>query len=154
MAADPKRAERLRLARAKAGYDSAAEAARALGMKSAAYSHHDNGTRGFLDHAPLYASLFNHSLEKYPLWPFDLASWLSARDRDWLHLLRHAPSMVSVPHPISTTVVGHQVRVDLAAGVAFAHVEAPLIGAPANVPSRGRPKQARFKSHWERRASQ
>ena len=32
--------------------------------------------------------------------------------------------------------------------------EAPPIGAPANVPSRGRPKQARFKSHWERRSSQ
>jgi hypothetical protein len=32
--------------------------------------------------------------------------------------------------------------------------EAPPIGAPANVPLRGRPKQARFKSHWERRASQ
>ena len=63
MAADPDKAERLRLARAKAGYESAAEAARALGMKSAAYSHHENGTRGFLDHAPLYASLFNHSLE-------------------------------------------------------------------------------------------
>jgi hypothetical protein len=32
--------------------------------------------------------------------------------------------------------------------------EPPPIGAPANVPSRGRPKQARFKSHWERRSSQ
>jgi hypothetical protein len=32
--------------------------------------------------------------------------------------------------------------------------EAPPVGAPANVPSRGRPKQARFKSHWERRSSQ
>ncbi len=32
--------------------------------------------------------------------------------------------------------------------------EAPPIGAPVNVPSRGRPKQARFKSHWERRSSQ
>ena len=32
--------------------------------------------------------------------------------------------------------------------------DAPPVGAPANVPSRGRPKQARFKSHWERRSSQ
>jgi hypothetical protein len=32
--------------------------------------------------------------------------------------------------------------------------EPPPIGAPANVPSRGRPKQARIKSHWERRSSQ
>ena len=32
--------------------------------------------------------------------------------------------------------------------------EAPPVGAPAHVPSRGRPKQARFKSHWERRSSQ
>jgi hypothetical protein len=32
--------------------------------------------------------------------------------------------------------------------------EAPPVCAPANVPSRGRPKQARFKSHWERRSSQ
>jgi len=32
--------------------------------------------------------------------------------------------------------------------------EPPPIGAPANVSSRGRPKQARFKSHWERRSSQ
>lgn len=115
---------------------------------------HINGNALYNVKSAQLQQLFNHSLEKYPLWPFDLASWLSARDRDWLHLLRHAPSMVSVPHPISTTVVGHQVRVDLAAGVAFAHVEAPLIGAPANVPSRGRPKQARFKSHWERRCLQ
>ena len=28
--------------------------------------------------------------------------------------------------------------------------EAPPIGAPTNVPSRGRPKQKRFKAHWER----
>ena len=32
--------------------------------------------------------------------------------------------------------------------------EAPPVSAPANVPSRGRPRQARFKSHWERRSSQ
>ena len=83
---------------------------------------HINGNALYNVKSAQLQQLFNHSLEKYALWPFDLASWLSARDRYWLHLLRHAPSMVSVPHPISTTVVGHQVRVDLAAGVAFAHV--------------------------------
>jgi len=33
-------------------------------------------------------------------------------------------------------------------------MEAPPVGAPVNVPSRGRPKQARFPSHWERYSSQ
>jgi phage repressor protein C with HTH and peptisase S24 domain len=53
------RAERLRAAREKSGYKSAAEAARAFGWQEPAYRHHENGTRGFgLDAAKKYGRAF------------------------------------------------------------------------------------------------
>jgi hypothetical protein len=63
MNADPETAARLRSARVKAGFESAALAARALGMKPPTYVHHENATRGLLDHASVYASFFGVSLE-------------------------------------------------------------------------------------------
>ncbi len=54
--------ERLKWARERAGYESAAEAARALGLPEPTYSGHENGTRGFRKHAPGYASRFRVSL--------------------------------------------------------------------------------------------
>lgn len=48
-----KRAQILRQARLDAGYSSAAKAARALGMKEAAYTHHENGTRGISNEAAM-----------------------------------------------------------------------------------------------------
>lgn len=51
--------DRLRTARIKAGYDSAAEAARAFGWEVPAYRHHENGTRGItVEAAKRYARAF------------------------------------------------------------------------------------------------
>jgi len=56
---DQDRAERLRVAREKAGYKNASEAARAFGWTESAYRHHENGTRGFgLDVAKKYGRAF------------------------------------------------------------------------------------------------
>lgn len=55
--------DRLREARATAGFKSTAEAARALGMQSATLTHHENGTRGFVREAARYAKFFKVSLE-------------------------------------------------------------------------------------------
>jgi SOS-response transcriptional repressor LexA len=53
------KAERLRSAREKAGYSSAADAARAFGWAESAYRHHENGTRGFgADAAKKYGRAF------------------------------------------------------------------------------------------------
>jgi SOS-response transcriptional repressor LexA len=53
------KAERLRAARKKAGYDTAQDACDAFGWKVAAYRHHENGTRSFgPDAAKKYARAF------------------------------------------------------------------------------------------------
>lgn len=53
------KAERLKEARKKAGYDTAEGAADAFGWKAAGYRHHENGTRGFGgDAATKYAKAF------------------------------------------------------------------------------------------------
>jgi hypothetical protein len=58
MTADQKAAARLREARAQAGFESSAAAARALGVKEAGYTHHENGQRGFAHKAAFYAERF------------------------------------------------------------------------------------------------
>lgn len=51
--------ERLRLARTRAGYETAAEAAVAFGWPESTYRSHENGTRGFpAKKAPIYAKAF------------------------------------------------------------------------------------------------
>ena len=53
------KAERLRQARKKAGFESAAEAAQRFGWQEPAYRHHENGTRGFgADAAKKYGRAF------------------------------------------------------------------------------------------------
>lgn len=53
------KAERLKEAREKAGFDSAADAARAFNWTESAYRHHENGTRAFgLDAAAKYGRAF------------------------------------------------------------------------------------------------
>jgi SOS-response transcriptional repressor LexA len=53
------KAERLKAAREKAGYGSAADAARAFGWREPAYRHHENGTRSFgADAAKKYGRAF------------------------------------------------------------------------------------------------
>jgi hypothetical protein len=55
--------ERLREARELAGYDSAAQAARELGMEYPTYVGHENGSRGYdKDEARVYARKFKVSL--------------------------------------------------------------------------------------------
>jgi phage repressor protein C with HTH and peptisase S24 domain len=55
--------ERLRRARAAAGYETAAKAAEALGVKAAGYVHHENGSRPLTRRAQRYARFFRVSLE-------------------------------------------------------------------------------------------
>lgn len=56
--------ERLRQARIAAGYASAADAARAVGVPEPSYTAHENGSRGFkYDRAKLYSRRFGVSLE-------------------------------------------------------------------------------------------
>lgn len=54
--------ERLRWARKRAGYRSAAEAARAMGMTPPTYQGHENGNRAFLTEAVKYSEKFKVSL--------------------------------------------------------------------------------------------
>lgn len=56
-------ADRLRAARRRAGYLSAAEAAISLGVAVPTYAHHENGTRGFARHAAHYAKRFRVPVE-------------------------------------------------------------------------------------------
>jgi phage repressor protein C with HTH and peptisase S24 domain len=55
--------ERLIWARKEAGYESAREAAAALGVTESTYMGHENGFRGFKSRAELYARKFKVSLE-------------------------------------------------------------------------------------------
>lgn len=56
--------QRLKLARIRAGYESASDAARALGLPLATYIQHENGYRGFpVKRAPTYARKFKVSEE-------------------------------------------------------------------------------------------
>jgi len=56
--------ERLKLARERAGYESAAEAARKFGWPEARYRHHENGQRNFRkDSAVIYGRAFKVSPE-------------------------------------------------------------------------------------------
>lgn len=62
--ADPMYAhERLIEARRRAGYDTAADAARAMGVAEATYFAHENGSRGLSRSAIRYAKFFNVSLD-------------------------------------------------------------------------------------------
>lgn len=64
MSNDPKKiGERLQLAREKAGFLTAAEAAEALGMKYSTYAGHENGSRGVVRSAEKYARRFRVSLD-------------------------------------------------------------------------------------------
>lgn len=55
--------ERLKEARIKAGFDSATEAASALGVSAPTYLQHENGTRGFKGRAADYAARFGTTPE-------------------------------------------------------------------------------------------
>lgn len=66
-------ADRLRKARERAGYASAADAARALGVAEAGYRHHENGTNGLSRVGDRYAQFFHVRYE-----------WLMTGDGDML----------------------------------------------------------------------
>jgi phage repressor protein C with HTH and peptisase S24 domain len=55
--------ERLRAVREKAGYATAADAARAMGVNATAYFNHENGWRGLTRAAERYARFYRVSLE-------------------------------------------------------------------------------------------
>lgn len=65
------KAERLRSAREKAGFASAADAARAFGWTESAYRHHENGTRGF---GPDAAKKYGRAFKVLPGWLLGLES--------------------------------------------------------------------------------
>jgi SOS-response transcriptional repressor LexA len=79
--------ERLRQAREAAGYASAAEAARALSMKPATYTHHENGTRAF---SKLSAIMYARKFGVDP-------SWLLFGDGKPVHSPDPAPVTQQVP---------------------------------------------------------
>lgn len=54
--------KRLKKARLQAGYNSAADAAKALSVGASTYFAHENGTRGFARFAPRYATFFRVDL--------------------------------------------------------------------------------------------
>lgn len=61
--ADESKADRLRKARRNAGFRSASDAARSIGVRTPTYIHHENGTREFgEDAAKIYARRFHVSL--------------------------------------------------------------------------------------------
>jgi Peptidase S24-like len=55
--------QRLRFAREQAGYASASDAARAIGVEEPTYLGHENGSRGLSRAAPRYARFFHVSLD-------------------------------------------------------------------------------------------
>lgn len=55
--------QRLQIARAKAGFATATEAAKALGMKYPTYAGHENGSRGVVRGALTYSRRFRVSLD-------------------------------------------------------------------------------------------
>ncbi len=55
--------ERLKIARERAGYATAADAARAMGIKEVSYYHHENGTNGLSRSGARYAAFFRVSLD-------------------------------------------------------------------------------------------
>ncbi|NYD88888.1 helix-turn-helix domain-containing protein [Sphingomonas melonis] len=72
--------DRLRSARERAGFESAAEAARAFGWPESRYRHHENGTRGIpLKHAEAYGRAYKVS----PAWivGFKTEQGLSTREK-------------------------------------------------------------------------
>lgn len=77
-------AERLAHAREQAGYATATDAARAMGLKPSAYINHENNWRGFERHAARYAAFFRVSLE-----------WLSTGKGDMKP--RRSPGSFSLP---------------------------------------------------------
>ena len=50
--------------------------------------------------SPQLQLLFNHSQADYPTWPFDLATWLSARDLGLTHLMLASPHVVNIAHRV------------------------------------------------------
>lgn len=65
------KAERLRAARKKAGFDSAEAAAEAFGWKAAGYRHHENETRGFGSDA---AMKYGRAFKVKPAWLLGMES--------------------------------------------------------------------------------
>lgn len=65
------KAERLKAARQKAGFTSAADAARAFGWTESAYRHHENGTRDF---GPDAAKKYGRAFKAKPGWLLGLDS--------------------------------------------------------------------------------
>jgi len=110
-------AKRLREARAAAGYATAADAARAMGVKAATYTHHENGTAGLSRAGARYARFFGVSLD-----------WLLAGRGEMR--ARAAPAgALTVP---LDGVVGAGARVDLAA-----EADAMAGAAPVALPGDG-----------------
>lgn len=55
--------KRLKFAREKAGYETASDAARAMGVTESTYLGHEGGNRGFASRAPRYARFFGVSVD-------------------------------------------------------------------------------------------
>ncbi len=64
--------------------------------------------------------LFNHSLSMYHDWPFDLATWLSARDMGWQKRLYDDQAFLNVPHLVDEQVFADPTFFSSAVGMVHA----------------------------------
>lgn len=89
--------QRLRDARAKAGFETAVEAADALGVARSTYIGHENGSRGFpASRAPLYARRFKVT-EQWLLYGKDAGESASEPNEEPIKYLRMNVALPSAP---------------------------------------------------------
>lgn len=124
--------ERLRLAREAAGFESASDAANAMGAKVPTYIHHENGTSGLSRAGARYARFFGVSYE-----------WLMQGRGDM-----KAPASANVARLPIEGVVGAGARVEMfpdpAGDQEFGTVDLPLDGTLGVLVVRGDSQWPRF----------
>lgn len=86
--------ERLKEARQAAGYDSAADAARAFGWSAPLYRHHENGTRGISSKRAL---IYSRAFKVSPSWLMAISPEKSPSRTENLYNLYSAEQLTSAP---------------------------------------------------------
>ena len=81
-------------------YDDVAHSCGDVAAQADYVQRHINGN-ALYQLSPQLQAVFNHSLDVYPTWPFDLATWLSARDLSLTHLMVASPHAVNIASRIA-----------------------------------------------------
>ena len=107
-------------------YDDVAHSCGGVAAQADYVQRHINGN-ALYELSPQLQTVFNHSLEVYPTWPFDLATWLSARDLSLTHLMVASPHAVNIAHRIAPGALGDPAQLARgtrlhASELVFAHV--------------------------------